>query len=385
MAHRILHRPKNLRFPWRDGNSVELLVDGDQYFSAMLSAIRQASTSVALEMYLFESGAVAGEFIAALSEASAKGAEVRLLLDGFGSLKLSPGDRQRIVAADIKFKFYNPLRFGKFLKNIDRDHRKILVVDNEVAFVGGAGITDEFDPPLDHRKMWRDTMCRIRGPVVMDWQHLFDLAWGKQGESGSISVGASAEGRMRARVTVSRGRQVRHVYHSLLRRINHSGQTLWICTAYFQPSRRLRRAIRRAAARNVDVRLLLAGPETDHPKVRIAGRRFYTHMLKSGVRIFEFQDRVLHSKVVLCDQWVSIGSSNFDSWDLRWNLEANQEVEDEDFYTQTVQMFENDFQQSIEIPHDEWLARPWQDRWGEWFWGWVEYLVTRVGGKNWSD
>jgi cardiolipin synthase len=389
MPNRKHHRLKNVRFPWRDGNSVELLVDGDQYFPAMLSAIRQASTSVMLEMYLFESGAVANEFISILCEAAARSVEVKVLLDGFGSLKLLDADRRRMIDAGIDLRFYNPLHYKKLQKNIARDHRKILIVDDQIAFVGGAGITDEFNPPLEHQKMWRETMSRIRGPVIGDWHQLFDKVWAESGHN-KIEVPAPtattpATGQMRARVTVSRGRLIRHLYHSLLRRINQSDQRLWICTAYFQPSRRLRRAIRRAAARNIDVRLLLPGPETDHPRVRIAGRRFYTRLLKAGVRIFEFQERVLHSKVVLCDDWVSIGSSNFDGWNLRWNLEANQEVENLEFCLKTREMFENDFRQSIEVGHDAWLARPWQDRLGEWFWGWVELWVTRLGGRNWSD
>jgi len=389
MADHKQHHIKGLRFPWRDGNSVELLVDGEQYFPAMLAAIRKASTSVMLEMYLFESGAVANDFIQALSEAVSRGVDVRLLLDDFGSLKLLEIDRRRLADAGVKLRFYNPLRFKKFQKNIARDHRKILIVDNLVAFVGGAGITDEFDPPLDHKKMWRETMSQISGPVVGDWFHLFNSVWGETGnekiEVPLTKISSVMSGKMRARVSVSRGRIIRHLYQSLLRRINQSDQRLWICTAYFQPSRRLRRAIRRAASRKVDVKLLLPGPETDHPRVRTAGRRFYTKLLKSGVRIFEFQDRVLHSKSVLCDEWVSIGSANFDGWDLRWNLEANLEVEDREFCTKTVSMFEADFRQCVEIEHKAWLARPWQDRVGEWFWGWVEFWVTRIGGRNWSD
>ena len=254
--------------------------------------------------------------------------------------------------------------------------------------MGGAGITDEFDPPLDPERKWRETMVRIRGPVVRDWVYMFAQAWGDPGshevEEFLGDYVGNIDGQYRARVTVGRGRLVRNIYQSLLKRVNRSGQTLWISTAYFVPSRRLRRALRRAAIRKVDVRLLLPGPETDHPRVRIAGRRFYTRLLKSGVRIFEFQERVLHSKIVVCDQWVSIGSSNFDNWNLRWNLEANQEVEDPDFCNRTREMLENDFQHCEEISRDAWLQRPWPDRLGEWFWGWVEYWITRIGGKNWS-
>jgi len=382
-------RKKHLNFPWRDGNSIDLLIDAEQFYPKMISAIDQASDSIYLEMYLFESGIVATEFINALGKASKRGVNVYLLLDDFGSKKLVEADRQRITGSAINLRFYNPLRLDKFVKNISRDHRKILIVDNEKVFVGGAGITDEFEPPLEPKRKWRENMILVHGPVVGDWVYLFKQAWGEAGSiPGPAASGAGNsryEDNVHARVMVGRGRWIRNIYRSLLKRVNRSKKTLWICTAYFQPSRNLRRALRRAATRNVDVRLLLPGPETDHPRVRIAGRRFYTRLLKAGVRIFEYQDRVLHSKTVLCDHWVSIGSSNFDNWNLRWNLEANQEIEHTEFAHRTRRMFEHDFQHSREISCEAWLDRPRSDRLAEWFWGWVEFWVTRIGGKGWND
>ena len=149
--------------------------------------------------------------------------------------------------------------------------------------------------------------------------------------------------------------------------------------AYFVPSWKLRRALRRAARQGADVRLLLPGPETDHPAVRIAGQRYYTSLLKSDIRIFEYQPRVLHSKALICDQWVSIGSSNFDRWNLRWNLEANQAVDDEQFAEEVARMFVDDFADSAEIKLESWRRRPGYRKWRERFWGRVDLWLHRLG------
>jgi phosphatidylserine/phosphatidylglycerophosphate/cardiolipin synthase-like enzyme len=154
---------------------------------------------------------------------------------------------------------------------------------------------------------------------------------------------------------------------------------VWFSTAYFVPSRSVLRALQRAAARGVDVRLLLPGPYTDHPAVRHAGRRFYGRLLRHGVRIHEYQPRFLHAKSVLCDHWVSIGSSNLDRWNLRWNLEANQEVDDAGFAAQVQAMFERDFADSLEIRYPEWHRRGLRERLREHLWGRVDMLLESLG------
>lgn len=379
---------QRVRFPWRDGNRAEILVDGDVFFSRMIEQIDRARSTIEFEMYLFESGVVAGQFIRHLSDASRRGVGVRVLLDGFGALGLRQADRDRLLEAGVDLKFYNPLRFAKLLANMTRDHRKLLLVDDGHAFVGGAGITDEFDPPLRPDRRWRETMVLVQGPVVNDWKALFEQAWEDRPRHQlmvpEIPAGDPA-GTMRARLAVGGGRLFQGAYRVLIRRINRAQHRIWICTAYFVPSRRFRKVLRAAARRGLDVRLLLPGPETDHPHVRTAGRGFYAALLKDGIRVFEFQSRVLHSKAVICDDWVSIGSSNYDRWNLRWNLEANLEIEDREFCQSTIRMFENDYSGSVEIRLEDWLRRPWRQRLAERFWGWVEYWITRVGGQRWGD
>jgi phosphatidylserine/phosphatidylglycerophosphate/cardiolipin synthase-like enzyme len=133
-------------------------------------------------------------------------------------------------------------------------------------------------------------------------------------------------------------------------------------SAYFVPSRRFRKALRRSARRGVDVRLLVPGPRTDHPWVRQAARRFYGKLLRNGVRIFEYQPRMLHAKMILCDEWVSIGSSNLDRWSFRWNLEANQEIDDRRASDAAAELFTGDFAVSIELSRRYWRERARLDR-----------------------
>ena len=160
---------------------------------------------------------------------------------------------------------------------------------------------------------------------------------------------------------------------------------VWIATAYFIPPWKIRRALKKAVRRGVDVRLLLPGPVTDHPAVRHAGRRYYQRLLRHGVRIFEYQPRFLHQKVIVCDDWVSLGSANLDRWNLRWNLEANQEVSDAGFARATCAMLANDFNDAVECRYETWRRRPWRARLPEWLWGMVDRLLERLSRRKDAD
>ena len=293
-------------------------------------------------------------------------------------------------------------------RNLLRDHRKLMVVDGEVAFVGGMGLTDAFDVITNPKSYWHDTAVKVRGLVVADWHAVFLgnwRHWAKQTlpESGSPellvseievpelkasqpktplgvldvaseSVGAGQAGR----VAGSRRFGVVGIQHSFLKRVRSAERHVWMMTAYFVPPRGLLRALRRAARRGVDVRLLLPGPITDHPAVRYSGHQHYYSLLHAGVRIFEYRPRFLHAKLLLCDDWVSLGSSNVDRWNLRWNLEANQEVEDSRFAACVRELFEKDFAVSDECQLTVWQIRPLYRRMLEWFWGKVAWLLGGV-------
>jgi phosphatidylserine/phosphatidylglycerophosphate/cardiolipin synthase-like enzyme len=374
------HLGKSVQFPWRLDNRFVLRLDGADFFPAMLGAIAQARQYLCLEMYLFESGRVADQFIDALSDAGRRGVKLYLLLDDFGALALNRKDRQRLYDAGARISFYNSLSYAGFHRNLFRNHRKLLLVDGRTAFVGGMGITDAFDARSFGVLAWHEVAVQIEGPILGDWQEAFLRTWNLWTPSPLAlpDPAAAAAGKAPGRVALSAGIQRAEIKGALLRHVRAAERRVWIATAYFIPDRKLRRALRRAAGAGVDVRLLLAGPRTDHPAVRQAGRRFYTHLLRSGVRIFEYQPRFLHAKIQLCDDWASIGSSNLDRWNFRWNLEANQEVEDEDFARRTAALFEMDFSESVEVTYEEWSRRSWWTRWQEAFWGRVDIWMERL-------
>lgn len=368
-------------FPWRRGNRFELLIDGIAFFPRMLESIKAARRYVLAEFYLFESGTVADRFIAALTGAAARDARVLLLLDDFGARGLSRGDRERLSGGGVTLAFYNKLHYRKWLANLFRDHRKLLLVDGETAFVGGLGITDKFHSPHSPATSWRETVIQIRGPVLQDWQELFRTAWAEcTGQRAALPPAprAAEAGGQWGRVAATSAFGPQPISRSVIGRVLGARERVWIATAYFLPSRKLRRALRRAARRGVDVRLLLPGERTDHPAVRHAGRRYYPGLLRSDVQIFEYQPRFLHAKVALCDNMVSVGSSNLDRWNLRWNLEANQEVADAGFADEARAMFEQDFHHSAKCDPLAWEHRPWYERARERLWGMADHWLDRL-------
>jgi phosphatidylserine/phosphatidylglycerophosphate/cardiolipin synthase-like enzyme len=149
-------------------------------------------------------------------------------------------------------------------------------------------------------------------------------------------------------------------------------------TAYFLPSFSMRYALRRAAKRGIDVRLIIAGPYTDQPWVFHASKKYYSRLLKAGVRIFEYQPRFLHAKMSVVDEWASIGSCNLDHWNLRWNLEANVELEDDQCVDQMAQLFDQDLSHCQEVTYDIWSKRPWYRRFKETLWAWISHLVLKI-------
>ncbi|WP_421864657.1 phospholipase D-like domain-containing protein [Motiliproteus sp.] len=390
-------------WPWRDANRSQLLVGGPRYFPAMLEAIEQARDRILLEFYLVSSGRVMNELIGSLERARRRNLKVCFLLDDFGSRGLLAEDRQRLLDAGVELAFYNPLRVNKWNRNFARDHRKLLAVDGRVAFVGGTGLCDEFLPEQG-RPGWHEMMLRVEGPVVTDWERLFARVWRwcraqqllftpfrfsntcygpaaagvvNQTVLDSSTERAAERGGL-MKVSTCEGPQQQEIKINFRRRINEAEQRVWLVTAYFLPSWSIRRALRRAARRGVDVRLLLPGDLSDHPGIFFASRRYYQRLLLAGVKIYEYRPSFNHSKVCLSDDWVSIGSCNLDHWNLRWNLEANQEVIDPHLCRQLEQQLRRDFESSRQVSLKRWLARPLWRRLYEFVLGYLAAILLRI-------
>jgi len=346
------------RFPWQSGNQFELLIDGPVFFTAMLNSIQQAQHYILLEMYLVETGHISQRFFQAFIEARQRNVNIYLLLDDYGSHNLTSKDRKLLFDNDIKVCFYNPIHLNARHLMLFRDHRKLLVVDGHTAFVGGAGLVDEFDSIESPQHNWRENMVKIQGQNVSQWQSLFTDNWYRwSSEKINLKSTEFQSLHQKGRVVMTQGPNFLEIKRSFLNQIRNARQRVWISTAYFAPSIKLRRALRRAAQAGIDVRILIPGEITDHPMTRYIAQRYYSHMLKYGIKIYEYQHRFMHAKIALCDSWVSLGSCNIDRWNLRWNLDANQEIIDQIFTESVIVMFKNDFSNSIEINLSDWKKR----------------------------
>jgi phosphatidylserine/phosphatidylglycerophosphate/cardiolipin synthase-like enzyme len=373
-----------MRHRWHVHNGFTLLPESKRFLPAMFTAIEQAEHYVFVELYLMESGTLADRVIDALTQAARRGVHVALLLDGYGAMGLSSADRWRLHEGGVALRFFNPLGFHSLARNLSRDHRKIMLVDGRMAFVGGFGAVDAF------LNAWYEIAVRAEGPVVTDWETLFRRLWNSRMtrdyliDKPAMTLPSSQVdtqrlmGEMRGRAMDGQGYRYQAIRRSLYHRVKGATTRLWLCTAYFVPTFTLRRRLVQAARRGVDVRLLLPGSENDHPGVRYASQRFYHVLLKAGVRIFEFQPSFIHAKFVLADNWSSIGSCNFDHWNLHWNLEANQEIDDAQFAEQVRELFERNFATSDEVNAAAWAARPWGQRAKEWLFGTLDGWVTRL-------
>lgn len=362
--------------PWREHNRARLFAQGSRFFPAMLEAITDARERIALEFYWIESGAIADRFIDALIEAAGRGVEVFVLIDDFGSSDLDARDRRRLTTAGVHLARYNPLRFRLGWGNLARDHRKILLVDSRYAFVGGAGISDEFDG-VDG---WRENMLRIEGDCVADWWTLFANNWQRWSDRACHPPPSRPAGDLRGRVVAGPGRVGRRpLERATIGSIDQARGRVWLVTPYFLPPVRLRQALVGARRAGADVRLLIPSEgNCDLPAVQAAGQRWYEWFLRRGVRIFEYRARVSHQKILLADERVLIGSANFDRWGLRWHREADQALHSRTVAEQTVEMLDGDFAHARELRIEDWHRRSFIARLRERFWGRIETLAARV-------
>ncbi|MFP5226556.1 MAG: phospholipase D-like domain-containing protein [Acidobacteriota bacterium] len=331
---------------------VTRLTNGEQFYPAQLAAIRSARRAVILEQYEFAEGRVSGEFLDALVERARAGVAVRIMVDAAGSFRTHDAYFDRLRAAGGQMHWYNPLRPQKWQTINNRTHRKLLVVDGEVGFIGGAGIADYWLYSSPKVPAWRDTMFRMEGEGVAGLISTFSENWlESSGEilSGDMQFGfeAKAEG-PRGFVVLSTphggGTQARILFQALIRSARKS---LRITTPYFLPDHSARAALAEAARRGIDVQILTAGPHIDHPVVRKLSRESSRRLLRAGAEIYEYQPSMIHAKLMTVDgEWSVVGSTNFDHRSFGLNDEVNLAVFDREMAAGIEQDFEEDLRQS---------------------------------------
>lgn len=319
---------------WVGGNRIALLENGEEFFPRVFDAIRGAQREIIIETFILFEDKVGLALHAAMRSAAQRGVKIDLLVDGFGSPDLSREFISQLSAVGVRVRVFDPGQpvLGKRLNVFRRMHRKIVVVDGELAFVGG--INYSADHLLDYGpKAKQDYAVELRGPVVAQI-HQFVLRAIALGDKGprwfrrrlkqAPPVDRESVGDVEAvLITRDNRRHTSDIEREYLAAIRAARKRIVIANAYFFPGYRLIKELRRAARRGVDVRLILQG-EPDMPIVKTAATMLYHHLLHAGVRIYEYCDRPLHAKVALMDDgWTTVGSSNLDPLSLSLNLEAN--------------------------------------------------------------
>lgn len=368
------------------GNQARLLIDGPQTFSAMFDAIAQARQTVLLESYIIEDAAIAQNLSALLQRKAAEGVRIAVLYDAVGSIGTDKRYFEGLRRAGIAVCQFNPVRpdgRGGYWDITHRDHRKILVVDREVAFTGGINISEVYSSGSFGRQPaprettreelandgWRDTQVEVRGPAAAALADLVRETWAQQRCADPLPpapvierAGARASGPHLMRVIPSSpDDEFNRIYALLLAAIDASQRSVHLTMAYFAPGADMLEALCDAGRRGVDVRLILPSV-SDFAPVLHAGRSYYDRLLGCGVKLYELQDAVLHAKSAVIDGVVStVGSSNMDWRSFVGNNEVNAVVIGEDFGDAMERMFERDLAASQAIDAEAWARRPlWQ-------------------------
>ena len=352
--------------PIHRGNDVTVFFEGPPTFAAMCAAIAAAEREVLLEAYILKDDATGRVFVDALAAAARRGVVVRVLADAFGSSDTRPQFWQQMEEKHIEVHLYHPLLPYLWYQPY-RDHRKILVTDRRVAFTGGMNIGDEYGSSLKGRggRAWRDTHARLEGPAAWEMAVVFQEGWDRAGGTPfeiSLLELASAGAPVPPGASIlvldsSPGRGHEETASVLAAMGAAARRTFWLTNAYFAPRKGALPLLARAAARGVDVRLLLPGT-SDVPLVRHAGHGVFRYLLERGVRIFEYDGSILHAKTVVVDGYSSmIGSTNMDFRSFHFNAECNIVALDTQVASTLERQYAVDLAQAREITLIDWNRR----------------------------
>ena len=356
-------------------NRTTLYQDGDSTYAAMFKAIAAAKDNINVETYIIEDDEVGKKFSDMLIEKQQQGVAVSLIYDSVGSLQTPKAFFQRLTDGGIKtleFNPVNPLQAKKGWQVNQRDHRKLLIVDGQSVFLGGVNISSVYSSGSSVKRAkdnkdhtpWRDTHLLVEGPVVAEFQKLFLDTWKKQ-------KGESLPDKKYFPPQMQKGKEVvraigsssddggGQMYNTLISAINSAETSVFLTNAYFAPDEHLMNALGEAVRRGVDVEIILPS-KTDSSLIFHAGRSYYSELLKSGVKIFERDQALLHAKTALIDGvWSTIGSTNLDWRSFLHNDEINAVVLGTEFGAQMNAMFDKDLAASHQITFESWRDRPW--------------------------
>ena len=355
----------------------DVFTNGPSFYPAALEAIRRARRSVCLEAYIFHNGDIGRQYVEALAERARAGVEINLTLDAFGSISARKHFLRPLIEAGGRVRRYNGFNWYRILHIDNRTHREILIVDGKTAFIGGAGVADQWYKEVKGSFCWRDTVVRVEGEAVSNLQATFSENW--LTASGELLVGEAYFPEIQcpnpatalvinSTPTVGGSTRARVLFQLLLA---SARERIDITTPYFLPDKSLTRELCQALERGVKVRILVPGRKSDHLLTRSASRGGYGPLLEAGADVYEYQPSMIHAKILCIDGlWAVVGSTNFDNRSFGINDEVNLAVRDPAVALRLETDMANDLNQSRLISLEDWRRRPVAERVTELL-GWV--------------
>jgi len=355
------------------GNRYDVLTNGDQIFPAMLDAVRNAKRRISFETYIYDTGEVADQFTAALEAAARRGVRVNLVVDSVGASGMKGADLKRLEAAGCKIGSFHSIKWYNLEEVNYRTHRKILVVDGEVGFTGGAGVADHWLGHAQDKDHWRDTQVRMRGPIVRlvegaFYENFFETAGIVAPELDDLKAEQDDTGHSLVLRSSPTGgsNDLKRLY---LLGIASARRTIDITSPYFVIDESSDWSLQDAVSRGVKIRILVEGDDTDAMPVKYASREAYERLMSMGIEIYEYQPTMMHAKAMVVDgAWSMFGSANFDNRSLELNDELNIAVSDRDVARRLTEDFEQDLRVSSKLELARWRQRPFLEKSRELFW-----------------
>ncbi len=360
-----------------------LFTDCDLFYEDVLNSINTAKHSIDLETYIFNKDKLGTKILNGLIQAASRGIAVRVLLDGVGCYDWTPEDIMQIREQNVSIKIFHPLPWyqadsaQKFIRSWQklerRNHRKCIIIDQETAYCGSANITEVHCRSAVGAEAFRDTCVRVKGDSLKDVQKEFNWIWSMASPLAKVKPPKVPTEKSLVRANSSTAAR-KWLFKDLFRRITTAQKRVWIMTPYFVPRLSLLYALRAATRNGIDVRILVPLKSDIGPFRRIA-HTFYSTLLKHKVRIFEYKASTLHGKIILIDDWVTVGSANFNHRSHIYDYELNIVLKKPETLKEISQQFLADFDQSEEITAVKWNSRSIFDRV-------MEGIVLPF--KNWS-
>ncbi len=345
------------------GNSIEILVNGDQFYPRMLSDIARAQNSVTIEAFIYWEGDIGRRFADALAERSRAGVAVKILLDAVGSSTIGDKILETLESSGCQVTWYRPIHWYTINRYNNRTHRKSLIIDGRVGFTGGAGIADHWMGNAENPDHWRDTQIRIEGPAVAALQNGF--AENLLETTGELVSGPAyypsvpPAGALPVQAIMSSpdsGTSSARIMYYLS--IACARKSIFIANSYFIPDEQAIDMLVEAKRRGVDVKIMVAGIHNDSTIARTNSTRLYGELLEAGIEIYEYNRTMLHHKYMVCDGiWSTVGTTNFDNRSFALNDESNMCVYDAPFAAQWSQMFFNDLEGCDRVELEQWRDR----------------------------